>query len=227
MSDKVPFYRDEYCSIYQGDCRQILPQLIEVTAIVSDPPYGISYKSGHNTGYRMKGKGPGQFRRDKNFPPIFGDDEPFDPEHLLDFPRVVLFGANHFSSRLPDSKSWIVWDKREGQTPDNQADIEMAWTNLQKPARLFGHYWRGLLRKGDENNTHKLHPNQKPLMLMRWILQHYTEPGDIICDPYMGSGSTLRAAKDLGRHCIGIEYEESYCRIAVERLRQEPLPFNR
>jgi site-specific DNA-methyltransferase (adenine-specific) len=157
-------------------------------------------------------------------PPVVGDTQPFDPAPLLRFPRVVLFGANHYADRLPPSPTWLVWDKRDGVASDDNADCELAWTNLGGPARLYRHLWRGLCRASEQGQRH-LHPTQKPVALMAWIIANWTKPGDLILDPYMGSGPVLRAAKDLGRRAIGIEIEERYCEIAARRLGQEVLPL--
>lgn len=220
-----PYYEDKYCTIYHGDCREILPQLPKVDLVLTDPPYGIEYKSGHNTGYKTKRKGWDEYRRQDNFAPIAGDDKPFDPNLLLQFPKLILFGANYFASRLPDSKCWIVWDKKCGK-PDLQADCELIWTNLKKPSRIYSHMWRGICRAGEENVTNgpKLHPHQKPVALLRYLIE-MSETDGLILDPFMGSGSVLVAAQGVNRKAIGIEIEEKYCEIAVKRLAQEVLEF--
>jgi site-specific DNA-methyltransferase (adenine-specific) len=109
-----------------------------------------------------------------------------------------------------------VWDRKSGDS--NTADAELAWTNLGGTVRLYAHLWNGVLR--DTEIGYHVHPTQKPVALMAWIIQRWTKPGDVILDPYMGSGPVLRAAKDNGRKAIGIEIEESYCEIAVKRLVQ-------
>jgi site-specific DNA-methyltransferase (adenine-specific) len=213
-----PYYQQDGITIYCGDAFEILPT-IEADACVSDPPYGINYKSGHNTGYVTKRKGWDEWRRDSNFAPIAGDDQPFDPELLLRFNQVALCGGNFFASRLPDSKCWITWDKREDSGSDRQSDCEMIWTNFEKPSRIFRHLWRGICRRGEENasKTAKKHPNQKPVALMRFVLE-YGKCGPVVVDPFMGSGSTLLAARDLGLACIGIELTKEYCEVAKHRL---------
>jgi site-specific DNA-methyltransferase (adenine-specific) len=225
----TPYYDDGVCTIYLGDCREVLPALdVRPDLVLADPPYGV------NEGTDRFTKARGSFGRGgKNWPardfdPVHGDDQPFDPTHLLGYPHLILFGANYYADRLPTSPSWIIWDKLDGLTSkrpvgfNDNADCELAWTNLGGPARLFRHRWTGLLQ-GSEIGEPRVHPTQKPVALMRSILDWRTQPGDLILDPYMGSGPVLRAAKDLGRRAIGIEIEERYCEIAAKRLAQEVL----
>ncbi len=135
---------------------------------------------------------------------------------------MILWGANHYASRLPDTATWLVWDKREGGASDDNADCEIAWSNAGGPARLFSHRWRGMV-KASEREERRMHPTQKPIVLMRWCLGFVN---GLVLDPYMGSGTTLVAAKLEGRKAIGIEIEERYCEIAAKRLDMcNPLPF--
>jgi site-specific DNA-methyltransferase (adenine-specific) len=197
-----PYYADDLVTIYHGDCREWMP---EADVIVTDPPYGIDIN-------------PVRSRFDR----IVGDAEPFDPAFLLALGKpTVLFGANHYADRLPPSPSWIVWDKR-GSTPSNlQADCELAWTNLGGPVRSVRHYWNGGGSKQHETLGGSYHPTQKPVGVMRWIIDRC--PDGSVLDPFMGGGSTLMAAKAAGRRAIGIEIEERYCEIAATRCSQEVL----
>lgn len=221
-----PYYEHSGVTIYHGDCREILPHLSEVDAVITDPPYGMKDRSDRSTRLGGGGLHSGALRR-KHWDAIIGDDEPFDPSLWLAYPKVVLLGAVHFSSRLPDSRAWLVWDKREGTSSDDNADCDFAWTNLHGPARLYSQLWRGLCRRGDENGMALEHPHQKPLALMHWILKRCDlADGDVALDPYCGSGTTLLAAKQQGVHAIGIEIEERYCEIAAKRLAQEVFDFS-
>ena len=213
-----PYFTDSTgtITIYHGDAREIAPTLA-FDVVVTDSPYGVSERTDRAS------KGRSHAAASNDFPPVFGDDEPFDPTPWLQRP-CILWGGNHFADKLPPSPSWLVWDKREGGTSDDNADCEMAWTNLGGPARLFAHRWRGMI-KASEQGQHRLHPTQKPVALMRWCLMHANLPDGVILDPYLGSGPTLRAAKDLGRRAIGIEIEERYAEIAAKRLSQEVLRF--
>jgi site-specific DNA-methyltransferase (adenine-specific) len=212
-----PYYQDPAVTIYHGDCREVLPGL-SADVLVSDPPYWIAYSpGGGGKGFRGKGKGWGKSFAGPDV--VRGDSEPFDPAPLLALGLPsVLWGANHYADRLPASPTWLVWDKRRGLVRNDFADCEMAWSNIGGPARVYSHLWYGVWRDSDED---RLHPTQKPLPVMVWCLG--LVPGGVVLDPFMGSGTTLRAAKDLGRKAIGIEIEERYCEIAARRMGQEVL----
>ena len=119
-----PFYHDSRygITIYHGDCRDILPTLEagSVDLVLTDPPYGIAYQHGVRKGGRVMGF---------DGATIFGDDAPFDPRPLLRYPKVILWGANHYADNLPLSRGWLVWDKRCGIPSNDQSDCELAWTN--------------------------------------------------------------------------------------------------
>lgn len=202
-------------TILLGDCREILPTL-EYDCILTDPPYGIA----HPTDYRSRGRG--ALAPCSDYPPVHGDEEPFDSRWLVETGKpCLLFGANYYAPLLPASSGWVVWDKM--RPPDlDQATAELAWTNFVKGVRVFRYLWNGMIRAGDEALEH---PTMKPAALWRWIMELRWMPAGTILDPFMGSGTTLRAAKDLGRRAIGIEIEEKYCEIAAKRLSQEVLAF--
>lgn len=198
------------CTLYLGDCLDILPTLPKVDAVVTDPPYGIGYSHG---------VGGGKLARSTQFDhhPIRGDDGPFNPAPWLQFPVVLLWGANHFADKLPPSDRWLVWDKRDGVCSNDQADCEMAWTNLCGPARLIRHLWNGML-KASERGERRVHPTQKPIAVMEWALRQTTKSCDMVLDPFMGSGTTGVACVKLGRKFIGIEIEPKYFDIACKRI---------
>jgi DNA modification methylase len=124
-----------------------------------------------------------------------------------------------------------VWSKIQsqaiidGRSRMASAPVELAWSNVASNPELFNHFWAGgPLHRASERRT-SLHPAQKPVALMRWIIDRWASPGDLVLDPYMGSGPIARACLDTGRRYIGIEIEERYCEIAVKRLAQEVLDF--
>jgi site-specific DNA-methyltransferase (adenine-specific) len=211
-----PYYQDDAVTIYHGDCREILPllELGSIDLVLTDPPYGV----GLNTGYAKASRG--NLTAAHDYPLVFGDDKPFDPVPWLQWENVVLWGANYYSDKLPQSNVWLIWDKRDGIAMNDQADCELAWTRGTKGTvpRTYHHLWNGML-KDSERDQRRVHPTQKPVALMAWCLNFYPNAVTIL-DPFMGSGTTLRAAKDLGRKAIGIEIEERYCEIAAKRMSQ-------
>lgn len=217
-----PYYEQGGITIYHGDCREVMSELETVDAVVTDPPYGMRWNtnsarfSGGETerlGFRGRGK---------DWGPIAGDDEPFDPSPLLAYDRVVIFGANHFGSRLPVGTT-LVWVKRKPAAFGTfLSDAEIAWMKGGYGVYCF----EDVSGNGSGANFDKVHPTQKPLRVMSWCIEKCRVPhGGTVLDPYMGSGTTLRAAKDLGYRAIGINVREDYCQIAAKRLAQEVLPF--
>lgn len=208
-----PYYEADGITIYHGDCREILPA-VRFMALVTDPPYGL--------GDRMTG-GPKWSKlwaredRPGLSAPLIWDAEPpvIIPALASHAPSAIIWGGNYFS--LPPSRGWLVWDKIVRRFTSGHC--ELAWTSLDQPVRAFNYAHAELATEG------KYHPTQKPLPLMEWCLG-FIQPDHVVCDPFMGSGTTLVAAKNLGRRAIGIELEEKYCEIAAKRLSQQVLDFN-
>ncbi len=210
-----PYYHDEASgiTIFCGDCRDILPHIEpgSIDLVLTDPPYGIA------------GKWQGGFKADAGWGKSDAmrglrnhwDSEPPSSDTInkcLELGRyAVVWGGNYFS--LPVSRGWLVWNKPERNF--SLAEAELAWTNRDNVIRVAD------LPRSDYGREH---PTQKPLRLMKWCIGFFPD-AQIILDPFMGSGTTLRAAKDLGRKAIGIEIEERYCAIAVKRLQQSVLPL--
>jgi site-specific DNA-methyltransferase (adenine-specific)/modification methylase len=217
-------------TLWLGDCREIAPTLPRPAAVIADPPYGQRLK----TNVRVKGQ------PSKDYPPILGDDQPFDPAPWLQVADIILlWGAHRFADRLPPG-SWLVWDKRPDGSRRCQGDGEAALVldrpfprrvrggharrPVQRPMRIYRLLWDGY-RVGKEGREDigpgrpRVHPTQKPVAIMRWCIREArVPPAGLILDPWMGSGSTLVAAQQLGHDCIGIEAERRYFDVACERL---------
>ena len=248
MSLPAPYFQDESCTIYHGDCRELLPEIASADLVLTDPPYGTTANQW---------------------------DVPIPPSELAGllrrFRTVVMTGSQPFSSEMVCADrerfrhEWI-WIKDRGSNFANTVREPMKehesvlvfsdprWTyNKQMQQRVGGglervgysfqnkaatENYRQFDREGRRNGDTErvpaswqffardtgLHPTQKPLALMEYLVLTYSNSADLILDPYMGSGTTLRAAKDLGRKAIGIEIEERYCEIAAKRLAQAVLP---
>ncbi len=198
-----PYYDHAGITIFLGDCRDIIPQLPKVDLVLTDPPYGIArvMKGGKGTGHWT----------------LLSEGNPWDNEAPdLDFLKgkantTIIWGGNYFP--LTPSRCWLVWDKLNAVPTMGQC--ELAWTSMDRPIQRFE--WPvGRVEYG--------HPTEKPLPLISWSIQESRTTGSVL-DPFMGSGTTLRAAKDLGRSAIGIEIHEPYAEIAAKRLSQEVFNF--
>jgi DNA modification methylase len=182
-----------------GDCRDVLPTLGKVDAVVTDPPYGIG----------MDGGKVGRAEYEK----LDWDSEAADVRFILDAELpAIIWGGNYFA--LPAQSKWLVWDKRND--PTTFADCELAWTNLGGAVRQFRWLWSGPYQQEREE---RWHPTQKPLALMRWCMTQVPDAQTIL-DPFMGSGTTGVAAVQMGRDFIGIEREERYFDIACRRIEE-------
>jgi len=209
-----PYYQDDYCTIYHGDCRDILPLLPKADLVLTDPPYGIDV----DTNYSRFGVG---VVKGKDYAKVISDKEVMDLRFLFSFGKIqVVFGANNFPEQIPfDCKrdGWICWDKRIDEQADKMlgSPFEMACVIGRRLYRIIRLRHAGVVN-ADGPNSRRVHPTQKPVRLFSLILNMIDCVS--ILDPFMGSGTTLRAAKDLRRKCIGIEIEEKYCEIAARRV---------
>ncbi len=202
-----PYYERNGITIYHGDCREILPALEPVDLVLTDPPYGIAavWKGGFGHGWGNARELAAERNAWDGAPP---SRETIDL--VLAMGRdAVVWGGNYFE--LPPTRGWLVWNKPERNFSLSEA--ELAWTSRDAVIRV---------KDCPRSDIGRRHPTQNPVGLMRWCLEFFPNAQTIL-DPFMGSGTTLRAAKDLGRKAIGIEIEERYCEIAARRLEQEVL----
>ena len=216
----TPYYQDGAVTIYHGDCREIVPTLGRFDLLLTDPPYGISlntdnsrFSGGNSASVSRRGNkvGPAGGK------PIAGDGEPFDPSWLPELAhKSIIWGWHCFPNMLPRG-SCLVWIKRNDDAFGSfLSDAETAWFSNGHGVYCF---------KDLSNNAiarQRVHPTQKPLALMTWCIG-LAGDAQTILDPFAGSGTTGRAAKDLGRKAVLIEREERYCEIAARRMSQEVL----
>lgn len=200
-----PFYEHGGITIYCADCREVLPTLPTVDLVLTDPPYGINFAAQPTKWQRRAGQRP------ESWDSMTITEVP----SLLSIGRIqIVWGGNYYP--LPPSRGWLTWYKPDA--PPSMANVELAWTNQDRNSRLI------TCTISATNGERVGHPTQKPLAVMLWCLNQFPN-AKLILDPFMGSGTTLVAAKQLGRRAIGIEIEERYCEIAARRLEQEVLPF--
>ena len=204
--------------VLRGDCLEVLPTLADksVDLVLTDPPYGIKINR------RAKLVGTATHRSRKATAHGW-DDKPPDPRVWPEIFRVshnqVVFGANYFWEQFYSSQCYIVWDKR-GDLPEVPfCPTEFAWTSFVKePSKRYVIRNHGFIRDSKDPRTG--HPTQKPTELLARILEDFTRPGDLVLDPFMGSGSTGVACLNTGRRFIGIEKDAAYFDIARQRIEQ-------
>lgn len=197
-----PYYEERGITIYHADCREVLPTLEKVDLVLTDPPYGVGFR-----GMAWDSNIPIWLDLARNIAPCVAFTTA--PTTQWDYPR-------------PD---WVGCFYR----PASSSRSTSGGFNHWSPVLIYGKH----KLKVDTINLHAianasargLHICPKPIRLMKWLASELSPAEAVICDPFMGSGTTLRAAKDLGRNAIGIEIEERYCEIATQRLRQEVLPL--
>lgn len=190
------------CRLINADCREVLPTLGKVDAVVTDPPYGIGFASQ-----------PTMYQREHGFQPQLWDCEaPHDVVQMLvsKWP-CVIWGGNYFA--LPPTRGWLTWSKPD--SAPSMADFEMAWTCLDMNARTFHKSVKSSAMEKDFKNG--AHPTQKSVPLMEWSIEFFSIAHTIL-DPFMGSGTTGVACVKLGRKFIGIEIEPRYFDIACKRI---------
>lgn len=200
-------------TLYLGDCREILPTLGKVDAVVTDPPYGIGVDTSMAASSGFKGGT--MLARKGTYEATGWDDEVIEPSLMASVMaaarHLVIFGGNYYA--LPPTPCWLVWDK---ETNGGFADCELAWTNLPKAVRRIRYMWNGMLRANNEPRGD--HPTQKPVGVMSWAISHLPDTAQTILDPFMGSGTTGVAAVQMQRDFIGIEREPKYFDIAARRI---------
>lgn len=202
----TPYYHDAKAgiTIYHGRAEEILPGLGKFDALITDPPYGNGFAGQPTKWQRLAGQ------------TAEGWDE--DTISFIEQVRAagrvqIIWGGNHYP--LPPSRGWLVWFKPDA--PPSMGDCELAWTNMDANAR---HIEVSI----SSTNAERLgHPTQKPLRVMTFSILCAGPGIETIIDPFCGVGTTLRAAKDLGRRAVGIELDERHAEKAARRLCQEVL----
>lgn len=214
-----PYYQDDYVTLYLGDCLTEHREWLEADVLVTDPPYGMAYLSGWDSKDRA----------------IKNDKETSVRNKALNAwgtKPAAVFGTWK-EPRPEKTKHLVIWDKTLG-TGAGMGDLDASWGNSHEEIYILGEWKRGdrkrhssviQTRDGLRSLSGKTgHPTPKPIPLMETIIK--ASPPGVIADPFAGSGSTLLAAKNLGRRAIGVELEEKYCEIIAKRLSQEVLDFS-
>lgn len=221
---------NEVGKIINADCLEIMKQIPDkaIDLIVTDPPYGIDVKK---LVYRDKERRKaGKWYKKVYSETMTWDRDTLPIEYFQEIIRVskkqVIFGGNYLTDKLPKSDKWIVWDKKtEDKYTNDFSDCELAWTSEKGALKIIRYLWSGMITGDMKNKEIRQHPTQKPVPVMETIIAMFSEPNDLILDPFAGSGSTLVACKKLNRRFIGIEISPEYCKIAEQRLKQGVLNF--
>ena len=221
-----PYYQDKWVTIYHGDCREILPQLdIKVDLVLTDPPYGVSYRKKGDT--YMVGD-------TVNIIPYF---LPVARQVLKDTGAIYLFSS---TTKLVDTlpifctyfklHSIVIWDKRIGQIPRQLSHYKLRYEPIlygSKGLHRLTEYADDVYQCDIPRGKQRVHPTQKPFGIVNYLMAHSVSGnGEIVLDPFLGSGTAMVAAERLRVYGIGIEIEEKYCEIAARRCCQEVMELN-
>ena len=200
-----------------GDCMEFMAgcKENEFDLSITDSPYGIG-EDGAKNHTRSK------LATSKNYKGYSSTDSTA-PEKNVFYKIIsisknqIIWGANHFISKIPlDSSCWIVWNKENGET--DFADCELAWTSFKTAVRMFTWKWQGMLQQNMKNKQQRIHPNEKPIDLYRWIFKNYAKPTDHILDTHGGSMSSAIAAHMEGLRMTIIELDDEYFTKAINRF---------
>ena len=206
-----PYYADESVTLYHGDCREVTAWL-EADVLVTDPPYGMAYASGWPA----------------SWPRSVANDATAEVRDAIiaawGARPALVFGTWRVPKPMGVAQT-LIWDK--GDDP-GMGDLSFPWGSFWEEVYAFGSGFtgkrqNGILRGWRCPKSGRDHPTPKPLGLMGHLIDRC--PPGTIADPFAGSGSTLVAAKQLGRHAIGVELEERYCEVIARRLSQGVLDF--
>jgi DNA modification methylase len=202
-------------TLYQGDCLEVLPGLGRVDAVITDPPYGIAYQ---NKRYDICPR--------KYADVLAGDGDAHVGQSLVDWAqktnKPICVFSHHRQPWRGKWRQWLVWDK--GEAVGGGGDIATCWKftweliQVNGFEKLSGQREGAVLRFPIGQSSMSLHPTQKPLSLMIYLIEKLTQPGAIILDPFMGSGTTGVAALQTGRQFVGIELDPGYFTIAHRRI---------
>lgn len=196
--------------VIQGDCLDFMKQIPNksIDLVLTDPPYGLGDKliSG---GGKMKNTSMKVLYLESEWEDIVPNEEYFTEIFRISKNQIIC-GGNYFN--LPPTRGFVVWDKL--QPMPTFSACEYIWTSFSCPAKIF---------KGTSTDLNRQHPTQKSIHLMKFLIDKFSKPDDIILDPFLGSGTTAVACQNLKRNFIGIEMSPKYVEIARQRLRQKPL----
>jgi site-specific DNA-methyltransferase (adenine-specific) len=211
--------------VFNIDCMEYMMQFADnhFELAIVDPPYGIGVAK---NGFSTLGDGGFSLAKRKNYGAKNWDSSAPNKKYFDELVRIsknqIIWGANHFISRIPfDSSCWIVWDKNNGTF--SMADCELAYTSFKTAVRKFEFTWNGMLQQNMKDKENRIHPTQKPIALYRWLLKNYANIGDKILDTHLGSGSSRIAADMEGFDFYGCELDQDYFDQSCKRFNEYKL----
>jgi len=202
--------------------------------VFTDPPYGMFLDTDYTKMTSSK-----SYTSSNKHSVVIGDHQDFKPEFISiifkEFEyckEIFIWGADYFAEYIEDKNkgSWVVWDKRANDTDDIEKDessdkmygscFELCWSKNRHKRDIARIKWAGIFGMGGEDTKSRIHPTQKPSLLAEWFFNKWGKENDLIADIFLGSGSTLIAAEKLNRKCYGMELDEKYCDVIIERWEQ-------
>jgi DNA modification methylase len=192
-----------------------------IDLVHTDPPYGISESAAKRVSRETN-----SLAKSNSHLPEFNDattDAARDAFALCEgmgIKRQVWWGANYYAHALPETANWFVWDKRvEEKQKDVNSDCELAWVKSKwSSVRIFRHLWKGLIKESEKGQA-RVHPTQKPVALVEWVIDYYRDVKAVL-DLFGGSGSTLIGCEKKGCEAFLMELEPYYCDVIVKRWQE-------
>lgn len=221
-----PYYEHKGITIYHGDCREILSwchtnkMLEQIDMVLTDPPYNAANIGPNARVYELQ-----QMQLSPCEYQYFCEDW-FRLAQLFTDRLIFTCGISNLWL-YPPAKWVLCWHKPSAISFNRMGGFN-AWEPILVYGKTPGRFGQDYIRQDPLNFTkgpEKHHPCPKPMKVWMWLVYGGSAAGEMILDPFMGSGTTLRAAKDAGRRAIGIEISERYCEIATKRLKQEVFDF--
>jgi DNA modification methylase len=210
-----------------GDCTdaEVVERVMQnetAGLVLTDPPYGIDLDTKMSS--RQGSKDEWTYKP-KHYDKVTGDEMPFNPVilfELWDSKEMFIWGADYFAELLPsrNNGSWLVWDKREKieDIEFSLSSFELCWSRQKHRRDIIRQRWMGLMGTETQDVRNRVHPTQKPIEVMEWIINKYGN--GLIIDPFLGSGTTLIACERLNRRCRGVEIEPKYVAVTLERFHE-------
>jgi len=184
--------------------------------VFCDPPYGMNLDTDYSKLTSDK-----SFASGKKHSAVIGDDKEYDPTHIFEVfgycKEILLWGADYYRRFIPDGGSWFCWDKREGESADKGfgSNFELLWSKTPHKRYMLRYKWFGFFTAGEKREY--LHPTQKPVEMLRQVIEPYCKDKGLVIDLFLGSGSTLIACEKTNRICYGMELDCRYIDVIIKR----------